>query len=417
MKIAIPGLKTALPHWLWALLLCIALLNCSKLFTAGFQPDNPSDFRTIYVGQTMLAKGHNPYNDAALKQTWKQIVKAEKLRSETPPGFPETPLVYPPWALVLFMPFSLLFYKVAYWVWYAILPLLFLGIVYLVRNFSRYYFDSEFTILDLLLIALAFKSTIPAFLVGQPLYLCLFLGFLAWKVAGRSKIVSGILLGLASFKITLVLPFVAFFIYVRNWKTLLFAAITGIILTSVAFMLVPDLQVMLKAYQDTIETLQQQVFTVSSGEPTYFMLLLTEIGTILVYYIPELRIYLNVIYLLLIGGSLFWLKKRSETITYNEGYIFLLLSLLTLICTYHLLYDCLLLLPLLGYVLKQKYAVKIVAVIIGSVFFLPVNGLLQMLHLPATFNILYFTTPLALLALLGLLLFQPMAKPTKRSFE
>src|SRR5688572_8122413 len=105
MKIAFPGLKTALPHWLWGLLLCIALLNFSKLFKAGFQPDNPSDFRTIYVGQKMLAKGLNPYNDEALKLTWLDIVKTEKLISETPPGFPETPLVYPPWALVLFMPF------------------------------------------------------------------------------------------------------------------------------------------------------------------------------------------------------------------------------------------------------------------------------------------------------------------------
>jgi hypothetical protein len=408
------SLKTGYPRWLFYILVTIAILNGTKLFKSGFTPDSPSDFRTVYAGQKLLAQGKNPYYDQKVKAAWQEIIKSENLTSETAPGFPETPLVYPPWALVLFMPFSLLFYSKAYLLWYAVLPLLLYGMLRQVQTLCRRYFQLEIPFMDLLVTALAFKSTFPALLVGQPLFLCLFLGFTALVYAEKNKVLSGILLGLATFKITLALPFMLIFAFRRDWKTLCLAAFTGFVLLGIAFLLVPDGMEMLQSYRATIAELYRNAFAVSGAELPYFMPLLTEFGTVLVYLAPKLFSYLNLLYFGFLLCCFWLLRRKIRLVELKEGYLFLLCALLTLLCTYHLLYDCLLLLPLLGFMRQQSKKWQVAAGLFCSVFFLPVNGILQALPLPKAFDLLYFTTPLALLGLLVLVLFAPKPTPEQK---
>ena len=86
-----------MPRYLLLFLILIALFNGSRVLREPRpDADRPMDFRTCYVGQTVLRQGLNPYDDATLKTGWQRIIQQENLVSRTQPGLPNLPFLYPP---------------------------------------------------------------------------------------------------------------------------------------------------------------------------------------------------------------------------------------------------------------------------------------------------------------------------------
>ena len=167
-----------MPRLLLLFLLLIAAFHASRVLREPRpDADRPMDFRTCYVGQDVLRRGENPYNDATLKADWQRIAQRESLASRTQPGLPNLPFLYPPWAAALFgASVGQLPYAVAWPLWYA-LALLSLGLLMVLwPRVLRAEDAPELTWWPYLLFALALKGTVPALLAGQPTFAALALG-------------------------------------------------------------------------------------------------------------------------------------------------------------------------------------------------------------------------------------------------
>ncbi|HEX8504518.1 MAG TPA: hypothetical protein VF630_04050, partial [Hymenobacter sp.] len=110
------------------------------------------------------------------------------------------------------------------------------------------------------------------------------------------------------------------------------------------------------------------------------------------------------------GGWLRWLRRQGRLLA--DWYLFLVLSILTLLTTYHLYYDAILLLPLLvfGRGLPQRLQWLLWALLLPLL--LPLNGFALALGNPVALHVVYFLPPLGLLGVLGLLLARPVWRPS-----
>ena len=159
-----------MPRFFLLFLALIALFNLSRVLREPRPgPDRPMDFRTCYVGQDVLRRGENPYDDATLKRGWQHIAAREHLATHTQPGLPNLPFLYPPWAAALFgLTIGQLPYAVAWPLWYG-LALLSLGLLaWLWPKVLRVENAPALQWWQFLLAALALKGTVPALLTGQP---------------------------------------------------------------------------------------------------------------------------------------------------------------------------------------------------------------------------------------------------------
>jgi hypothetical protein len=102
------------------------------------------------------------------------------------------------------------------------------------------------------------------------------------------------------------------------------------------------------------------------------------------------------------------LRHRSHGRALAGWYLFLVLSTLTLLTTYHLYYDAVLLLPLLVYATYLPRRLQWLLLALLLPLLLPLNGLALALGNPPTLHVLYFLPPLGLLGVLGLLLARPV---------
>jgi hypothetical protein len=399
-----------IPAWFFIVLLLMVTVNLSRLFITPINPDTPIDFKPFYVGQQMIWEGRNPYPDSLLKEGWKEIVEKERItNSSRPPGLPLTFLLYPPHALGMFGFLSFIPYKVTYILWYLSLPLLLAAMVLFIAGFSSAK-HRRILFADLFLIALAFKGTVSAMLVGQPTFACLAICFAGlYYYSRQSKTLAGILLGLGTFKITLVMPFVLFMLYKKQYRVLIFSAITGLVLIGGSLLLVNDAEVF-RSFFANVEAQRAWIFDLSrSAYPlNYEMITLTELGMIAEFLVNGSNRYITWINLLLIVPVLLFLYIKNEKQRLSAPYLFLVLCLLMLLTTYHLFYDCLLLLPL--YFIWQNLSPgrKLPAFACLVIWMIPLNGLLNRFSHPEFLNILYFSLPLSLLLLLILLLSRPI---------
>ncbi|WP_460503989.1 hypothetical protein, partial [Hymenobacter agri] len=174
-----------MPRLFLLFLLLIAAFHASRVLREPRpDADRPMDFRTCYVGQDVLRRGQNPYDDATLKAGWQRIAQREQLFSRTQPGLPNLPFLYPPWAAALFgASIGQLPYAVAWPLWYA-LALLSLGLLaWLWPSVLRAEVAPVVPWWQFLLLAVALKGTVPALLTGQPTFAALALGVAALAVA------------------------------------------------------------------------------------------------------------------------------------------------------------------------------------------------------------------------------------------
>ncbi|MGY3088899.1 hypothetical protein ACVWYF_001939 [Hymenobacter sp. UYAg731] len=439
-----------MPRFLLLFLVLIALFNVSRVLREPRpDADRPMDFRTCYVGQAVLRQGLNPYDDAILKAGWQRITRQESIVSCTQPGLPNLPFLYPPWAVGLFAgTIGRLPYAVAWPLWYG---LALLSLALLARLWPRALRIKKTEMVpwwQFLLAAVALKGTVPALLTGQPTFAALALGVGALAVGSgmnfvaeartnladaidteaatasqtaRIKplwqpIIAGVLLGLAAFKVTLLLPFAAWFLWRKQWLTLAVAAAVVALLSAVAFYWAAFPAELLPTYQHLLAQVRAQSF--DPADPDYpltqGMTLRLELGNVLEWLRPgssPWHLVLHAALWLAAGLRLLWL--RQQPIRLADWYLFLVVSTLTLLTTYHLYYDAVLLLPLLLFsrFLPRRWQWGLLVFLLPLL--LPLNGLALALGNPARLHFLYFLPPLGLLGVLGLLLARPVGNTAR----
>jgi hypothetical protein len=430
------------PRFFLLFLVLVALFNGSRVPREPRpDADRPMDFRTCYVGQAVLRQGFNPYQDATLKRGWQRITQREGLTSRTEPGLPNLPFLYPPWAAALFgLTVGRLPYAVAWPLWYG-LALLSLGLLArLWPAVLRTGTESRVPWWHFLLAALALKGTVPALLTGQPTFVALALGVGALAVSEPPRkrpardgsaairdtavapaalpwqaVVAGLLLGLAAFKVTLLLPFAAWFLWKRQWGALAVAGAVVGLLSAVAWQWAAFPQELLPTYQHLLAQVRAQSFAATDPDYplTQGMTLRLELGNVLEWLRPgssPWHFVLHAALWLAAGGWLRWLRRQGRLLA--DWYLFLVLSILTLLTTYHLYYDAILLLPLLvfGRGLPQRLQWLLWALLLPLL--LPLNGFALALGNPVALHVVYFLPPLGLLGVLGLLLARPVWRPS-----
>ena len=433
-----------MPRFVLLFLLLVALFNLSRVLREPRPgPDRPMDFRTCYVGQAVLRQGQNPYDDATLKQGWQRIVQQENLVSKTQPGLPNLPFLYPPWAAALFgLTVGQLPYAVAWPLWLA-LALLSLGL--LAKLWPRVLRAENTPAIpwwQFLVAAVALKGTVPALLTGQPTFVALALGVGALALGSRGaslssadvdegmtaeavvattatdvgkqvqlSLLAGLLLGLAAFKVTLLLPFAAWFLWKRQWLTLAVAALVVALLSVVAWQWAAFPTDLIPAYQQLLALVRSQSF--DPHTPNYpltqGMTLRLELGNVLEWLRPGSSAWhwpLHAALWLAAGLRLAALRRQGQPLA--DWYVFLVISTLTLLTTYHLYYDAVLLLPLLVFGIKLPKPQQRLLLALLLPLLLPLNGIALMLGNPAGLHFLYFLPPLGLLGVLALLLLRPV---------
>ena len=431
-----------MPRLLLLFLLLIAAFHASRVLREPRPgPDRPMDFRTCYVGQDVLRQGRSPYNDATLKAGWQRIAQRERLPSRTEPGLPNLPFLYPPWAAALFgVSVGQLPYTVAWPLWYA-LALLSLGL--LARLWPRVLQAEAAPAVpwwQFLLLALALKGTVPALLTGQPTFAALALGVGALAVAAASAktsaaddadvpeslrrnaapakpnrqwrpVVAGLLLGLAAFKVTLLLPFVAWFLWRRQWLALAVAAAVVALLSALAWHWAAFPAELLPTYRHLLAQVRAQSF--DPADPDYpltqGLTLRLELGNVLEWLRPGSSAWHLGLHAALWLLALGWLARQWRRGQRLAGwYVFLVAGTLTLLTTYHLYYDAVLLLPLLAFARCLPRRGQLLLLVALLPLLLPLNGLALALGNPAALHFLYFLPPLGLLGVLALLLVRPV---------
>ena len=419
-----------MPRFLLLFLALIALFNFGRVLREPRpNADRPMDFRTCYVGQAVLRQGQNPYLDATLKTGWQRIVAHEQLTSRTQPGLPNLPFLYPPWAAALFgLTMGRVPYAVAWPLWYA-LALLSLGL--LAGLWPRVLGAEAAPMVpgwQVLLAAVALKGTVPALLTGQPSFAALALGVGALAVSSRDQsekprwrpLLAGLLLGLAAFKVTLLLPFAAWFFWKKQWLTL--AVATGVValLGAVTWHWAAFPAELLPTYQHLLAQVRAQSF--DPADPNYpltqGLTLRLELGNVLEWLRPGSSAWhwpLHAALWLVAGLRLGQLRRQGRVMA--DWYVFLVLSTLTLLSTYHLYYDAVLLLPLLvfGRQLarpRQWLLLGLLLLLLGLLLplLLPLNGVALALGNPVGLHWLYFLMPVSLLGVLAALLAWPVRR-------
>ena len=419
------------PRLLLLFLLLIAAFHASRVLREPRpDADRPMDFRTCYVGQDVLRRGGNPYNDTTLKVGWQRIAQREHLASCTQPGLPNLPFLYPPWAAALFgASVGQLPYAVAWPLWYA-LALLSLGLLaWLWPRVLRAENAPRVVWWPFLLFALALKGTVPALLTGQPTFAALALGVGALAVAENSPrinvaasiatfqlnwvrpLLAGLLLGLAAFKVTLLLPFVAWFLWKKQWLVLAVAAAVVALLSAVAWYWAAFPTDLLPTYQHLLAQVRAQSFDPSDPDYplTQGLTLRLELGNVLEWLRPgssAAHPWLHGSLWLAALARLAWLRRQGQRLA--GWYVFLVVGTLTLLTTYHLYYDAVLLLPLLVFVRHLGRRGQWLLLLALLPLLLPLNGLALALSNPVGLRFLYFLPPLGLLGVLGVLLARPV---------
>lgn len=384
------------------ILLLIALLHGYRLWQDPPAPAEAVDFRNVYVGALLLREGADPYDDAALKARWIDIAAGDAaLQAATLPGLPNNPLLYPPWALPLFTPFILLPFKAAAWCWYALsLVLLLLSVAAVAAAMP----EGKGHWLTLLLLVFAFKGTLHAWQVGQPVFLCIAALLWAWRFDAQGRALpAGLLLGIAAFKITLALPLGLLWIMRRRWKGLAVAAATGALLCLAALCWTGELVAPFRGWLALAQTFRSGLLNPPAGEsPFYTLTQLSEWGApVYAFRLPG-RQLLPLLYAALLAGALAWTFSRLRQGRWHELQAWLFVQCAFFLCNYHQFYDLLVLLPLYVMASRQAKPTRSDGLLLCAALaplLLPLNGLLQRMYLPPSLHGLYFSTPLAILLL------------------
>jgi len=383
----------------------LSVLRIIQFFVLSDKFWDSSDFRTLYLAQNIFLKRENFYDDHLLKAEWEKIIQSEGIIPVTTPGLPTFPLQYPPWAIPFFIPFHLLSWKSAVTFW-AFINICFLaGIIFLtVKLFSNNF--NRKTLLELLIFVFAFKGTLPEISVGQPMFVSLFFGFLSLYFARKNKwIKAGIFLGIASLKITLALPFFLFLIIKKGWRTVLTGITMILTLTLIVLITVHNPIALLHTYQTVLRLFHENIL---SNNP-FLLSMYTGIGEFVRFFLPSSSNYLWLFYgpITIVFLLLF---QRTPYKTLPHTYQFILIATFSLLITYHMVYDTLVLLPIYFLIPGFSNRWKRLLIIVLLPLFLPTTTFIKHVQLRSNIliDLLCFHNIFLLLILLAILLAYPL---------
>jgi len=191
------------------LILAAQALFFVPYFSAGLR--GIADFRQLYSGGYMIRTGH-------AKQLYDYDTEAEFENRLVPVGGPfMLPINHLAFEELLFVPFSLLPYRTAYWIFLGFNTLLLVVCCRLLRGPFSELFERWRWFLPLL-----FASFFPisrALTHGQDsiIMLTLLSGAL-WSLTQESELTAGILVGLGMFKFQIAIPIALLFLAWRRWR-------------------------------------------------------------------------------------------------------------------------------------------------------------------------------------------------------
>ena len=368
-------------------LLCFVVLNIYKTKNLYSHPDYPYDARNVFIAGSLWLEGKNPYNDSLLKAEWQNIAAQNNLNTTKPPGFKDCGMIYPFWSIPILVPYYLFSWSVAKQIIW-ILSWLFILII-------AWFASKSFGIKALnfwlwLVILIAFKSSLVAVALGQPLLMSLAAIMASWYFYTKNKeALSGILLGIAMLKVTLCIPFVILFLANKKWKLIFFLSIFPIVAALSFYMVSGNLNI-----PEMFENMATQM-QINYAGPTLTAINtnLTELGILFNYFngtdykfISMLNLFTLLFGIIILVG--FYLKG------FLKEYSFLgLLFLWNFLFSYHLIYDCLLLVFLVPLV-KTNGHEKWIWLVLFAPLFLPINGIFKntdwvQFHLPITLLALF----------------------------
>ncbi len=192
----------------------VVLLAALFLITLAFVAilfHGPEDFRVFYVAGSKVLSG--------------QALSLYDVRSYPP----NLPFFRPAWEALVFAPFTLLSYRAAWALWLGISLMLFGASVWLLRGeIKSLLLDRDRTLQRFALVALLLPAgQILALGQDTALFLLLLVMALRASVEGRESD-AGILFGLASIDLHLLLPVLLLMALRRRWEMLSSVALTGL---------------------------------------------------------------------------------------------------------------------------------------------------------------------------------------------
>jgi hypothetical protein len=345
---------------------------------------DPSDFRALFVGSKLYQQNLPLFNDSVGKEVWLQTKENEGFSSNTDFGDPYIAItLYPPQTYTTFWFLAHLSWQQARLFWWALYSFALLAIAFLLYKKHQTFWPALFI--------LAFSGSFFGWSLGQPVLFALLCITAAHFVHPKYPVLAGVFLGFAMIKFSVVIPFALWYLYQRQWKTLLALGFTTLLLfvpALVQYGLPVITQWLTKTadyYAFIYNPSPQNIYTFSNSE---FTILLD-------YYLPHA---ISVWKTVNIAGQLlgylgcFLLFQFKKLTTEN---LLLGLLIVSFVFTYHLAYDPILfVLPLAILPQNKTWLLLFAALLFLS---LPLNAL------AGSFTFIKFNY--ALLCALGLVVF------------
>jgi hypothetical protein len=211
-------------------LFVFASFNAAKWFRQfDIQQYHPLDFRTYYLGAVAFQKFKTPYNENYNDFIWSQIRDSSHNSWNSNTGFPHATVVYSPSFISVFSLFTLLPFNIAKWVQLVFNITSIFFIAYLIQKIN-----SAWKFKHILLAIFAFKGTWFALSNGQPLFMILFACIYSIYLIKTKKqnAMAGLILGIVSFKFTLILPIAISLLFQKNFKAFFSCVISTLLLNA-----------------------------------------------------------------------------------------------------------------------------------------------------------------------------------------
>jgi hypothetical protein len=394
------------------------LLACTALnFLPLFKHTHPLDLITLYTAGSMVRAHENPYEDAALKHAWRTIATKQALgqhEKECEPGIP-TALLYTPNTLLAYS-----FLSVAPWRFMTVTNRLAQAALLVLMLIILWRMQSGKTLYGFMLLALAltgFKG-LAWFMSGlnPTVFAMFFIILFYWAYKKNRQVLAGLFLGIATLKITLVIPFILFILLRRKWKIALYFLLAAIV--PYVYLFITDAaytSLLISSWLHGTQEWDSLLYAIFPNGGTWhgreiwewnrMLDCLTSLGPLLSYYFKAVTgaaSFVMVKSLVLIFGALLFaitiLVDRKKKIA--DELLLVMLLCIELMVNYHLYYDACV--PVLLLMMARQSipgSMYIPLIVATSFFYLPYNGLLIRLEVPKQLYLWMFNMAVPVLLL------------------
>lgn len=355
------------------ILVVFSALNGSKwLYDFISSPYRPVDFRTYYFSTKAAIQGDNPYAHYAINKLWIRHRAFSGTDWEGPAGSPHARTVYAPQFIWFFAVFSLVNFEYAKWLHFILILLAFVASIALTCSLSSHPAALIISALT------AFRGTWYMLDTGQPMPYVFAACLFALRLAEKKKqiLLPGLLIGLVSFKFTLIIPFTAWMLVRRKYNMLLTAALTSLALNISALLYFGHPGVWLSQWFENMQQMWNHPHIY--GQVNGLSVISTSISVPIAYWFristEGLRMAMFTAYFTVsILLTLSFLKNGTTT-----KYRLLFLLQLTGLCIgQHLVYDFLALVCFLLFMNEKNVKIRLPDIALGILLLLPMGRIAE----------------------------------------